>query len=618
MRSLLSFNSNGRSSFHSRYYDDDDGSISRMPSFSGVVLMRYVSLVIIGICTFFYTKIPLSSGGGGASIAHSTYSLRSSSSSFLQAKFGFIDKAWNGAEEVQFETLIHPSEIDFAIHRRLRVEEERNCDDILLYLPRTTISTSGGGGKTRQLHGHGAFDLNGYLLAALLATYTGKAMVILESPMMEGGATSGTVGTAGTAITPIEAGIVADDSNVANAANWFECPVDTFKNNDDTTPAFVQDMVNANPSSMEEKEDFPTGLSRVIQHPKWLSRGCPVPCQSSYDFSKWNDLRKQHVKQVTCQNDNDRQAVVFAVDGEDARQYFETQWRGHRQQQQQQSAATKSSSSTQQQQSSSNSNSATPSSSSSNPHYSVRAYEWAIRLGAKGHEAATFAKLHKEGDIWDYISALVARSGIVRFQPWIARDVKALIKSSEVPMNWPYTAIYVHRDNNDGPVKDGEQQPSEFIPFYNYLKQWDDIKCSNGGNQAYPVYIATNDPRRIREEIDRLPKDSGGNTILRECHRLKFIFTPVGETLHLLEKDNAKHPCSELHRANIAAIADLIILAKSDTFVGEFGSSFGRLVRIFRTAVNDFPERSRDGQVLVRNTRFAVGSNSQGSSFGGI
>lgn len=41
------------------------------------------------------------------------------------------------------------------------------------------------------------------------------------------------------------------------------------------------------------------------------------------------------------------------------------------------------------------------------------------------------------------------------------------------------------------------------------------------------------------------------------------------------------------YKRNIHSIADLMILTKSNTFVGEFNSNWGRIVRIFRTQLND-------------------------------
>ena len=56
---------------------------------------------------------------------------------------------------------------------------------------------------------------------------------------------------------------------------------------------------------------------------------------------------------------------------------------------------------------------------------------WAIQLGATPYQANIFAyQLTNKSDIWDYVSALLGRSGLVTFQPWIARDVHEFIPSS--------------------------------------------------------------------------------------------------------------------------------------------------------------------------------------------
>jgi hypothetical protein len=41
------------------------------------------------------------------------------------------------------------------------------------------------------------------------------------------------------------------------------------------------------------------------------------------------------------------------------------------------------------------------------------------------------------------------------------------------------------------------------------------------------------------------------------------------------------------YKRNIHSIADLMILTKSNTFVGEFVSNWGRIVRIFRAHLHD-------------------------------
>lgn len=90
-------------------------------------------------------------------------------------KRSFLDPSWKewGDALVQFETLVSPSELDFTISRRLPWEQDdspEKCDDILLLMP-----------EYFARNGHGS-QLNSYLLAAMMATFSGKAMLILDAP----------------------------------------------------------------------------------------------------------------------------------------------------------------------------------------------------------------------------------------------------------------------------------------------------------------------------------------------------------------------------------------------------------------------------------------------------
>ena len=90
-------------------------------------------------------------------------------------KRSFLDPSWKewGDALVQFETLVSPSELDFTISRRLPWEQDdspEKCDDILLLMP-----------EYFARNGHGS-QLNSYLLAAMMATFLGKAMLILDAP----------------------------------------------------------------------------------------------------------------------------------------------------------------------------------------------------------------------------------------------------------------------------------------------------------------------------------------------------------------------------------------------------------------------------------------------------
>lgn len=259
------------------------------------------------------------------------------------------------------------------------------------------------------------------------------------------------------------------------------------------------------------------------------------PCETEYDYSKWNDVRKQNIEQVTCRNNNDRQAIVFVVGVEDIDEYFQRLWKEE---------MVKRPSST--------------------------AHRWALRLGAQGHEAQHFAGLRDEGDIWDYVAALMARSGIVRFQPWIANDIKSRIKSTGIPLNWPYTAISAYR--GDGGIS---RRPRDLLAYFQRLES---AGCDN---KARPVYVATDDPGWIQDEIDRFFKAS-------ECRDVKFILSSINDPLDAADVGT---DCSRLHRAKIAAMADLMILARSETYLG--GSDYSDvdwLVRIFRTEANSSPD----------------------------
>ena len=439
----------------------------------------------------------------------------------------FIDISWRGKEEVQYETLIPPSEIDFSIQRRLLDTKERDCDDILLYLPRST--------SDYPVQSSTPYDtmteLNHYLLASLLATYMGKAMVVIERPSV-------------------------------NYTKWEDC----LHNREDN---------GANHDSI--------GLSHLIQHPKWLSRKCPVPCQQSYDHTKWNQVRQKHLQQVTCQNDNARQTSVFAVGSEDIDEYFEQDWKDQMLE-----------------------------------RPSPAAQEWALRLGATGKEAQMFGELTNAEHIWGYVSALMARSGVIRFQPWIASEVRELIKSSKLPLNCPYNAIYVHNDNDDKRVQSSIEEEEEegneggesteedgvheTISLQSYLPLLNNAQCDNDPDKTLHAYVATNDPGILSNMLSSTITTHDGQDI-------SFLFSPA---MQWLDADVTTN-CQDNHRVIVALIADLMILSKSDTYIGGFDSKVGGLVHIFRSAVNNYPGKSRVGPVLIRNAherqyKFAGGS----------
>lgn len=246
--------------------------------------------------------------------------------------------------------------------------------------------------------------------------------------------------------------------------------------------------------------------------------------------------------------------------------------------------------------------------------------DWALRLGAKPHEAEIFSALKDDRDIWDYISALLGRAGIVQFQPWIARDVETYINTASLPLDVSYDGIHVRRgDKLKFEAKAGvkkywssvlethpEAVPTNFIPLKHYLSQYNDFKCSS---EPRLVFIATDSPAQVEQEIDELPKDQDGNSIVNdECHKFQFVFTPaaddpsmtsVGFHLHK-DRNGPEHKYTQ----NIASVADLMIMAKSDMFIGEYNSNWGRFIRVFRLHLNDDGtlDRTKDVKVAWGNT----------------
>jgi hypothetical protein len=359
----------------------------------------------------------------------------------------------------------------------------------------------------------------------------------------------------------------------------FGCPVDAFKDKKE----FEQFKGN-NHKHLDMKEDFPMGISRLLQHSTLLSRGCKMPTCSSFTYDSWEAIRKaqrEHFlnglppREVNCE-DGDRIQRVIPLGGEEVRQFFEAQVKPLILDESKRSEA----------------------------------YKWIIRLGANAHEAQVFVKLTNEADIWDFVSALMARSGIIKFQPWIARDVAQFIRQIDLPLNSGYDAIHVRRgDKLETEARkevvaywhsqgyDRVQQfPTNYIPFRHYLRLWDSTDCENYWNgfqtQAASrlVYVATDDPMTVKEEISKLPKGSDGTTIVAGCKKVKFIFAPVSEdTAFHINEGGGKTDCYVRYKRNIRAIADLMILTKSDTFVGEFVSNWGRIIRLNRMILNDSP-----------------------------
>lgn len=491
---------------------------------------------------------------GGTPTAHNANSGGGYAVTSTRSNPTFIDPAWIGNDDAQYQTFLPPSDIDFSIPRRAHwvKGKDRQCDNVLLFL---SPSSSHDASYTTNLT-HGTYELRGYFMAAMMATYTNRALVVLDAPM---------------------------DVN-AEKRSWYDCEAtpttvdEMVENMDATTPISMEDQgrrrvqrrtkgnkkidrQNNNKEQQQQRQSQPTlfnGLNHLIQHPQWLSHGCPVPCQSSYDYSMWNDVRdtnmqweeeeeqeqqhqtsnnsidQQQQHQVICHNDDNRQATVFIVGLDDISQHFTHLWITQM---------------------------------SIRPNYND-AHQWAINLGAKGHEAQTFASLEHSNDIWDYATALMARSGMIRFQPSFALEIKLRIKSSTLPLNWPYTAISTYRGILSGEKEEAtttsNKRPRELLTYFQQLEH---IQCKIGNSRkegsSNVVYIATDDPSWVQDEIDIFLRGSSPN-----CRNVQFILSNNNNNDVSAMIKQGDDYCTQLHREKVNVMADLMILAKSKTYVG--------------------------------------------------
>jgi hypothetical protein len=192
----------------------------------------------------------------------------------------------------------------------------------------------------------------------------------------------------------------------------FGCPA--TNNNDDPTLA------------------YPSGLQRLVQHPEWISGNCPVPCSLPYDF--WmrlaNKSRDERKEPHQC-SDQGKNVSVFALGGTPLKEYFlgPIFW---------------------------------------DMHFTLKK-AWIARLGANSSEMKWFGDHKWEEGVrwqdydgkrplvealdlsvnvtsWDRVSALLSRAGVLRFQPWVARDLHRRV--SEIPIRGDYIAIHVRRGDS--------------------------------------------------------------------------------------------------------------------------------------------------------------------------
>lgn len=338
--------------------------------------------------------------------------------------------------------------------------------------------------------------------------------------------------------------------------------------------------------------DYPLGFSSVVKHPDWLGRGCAVPCQSTRTYSDWDALRRtQDVNSpvTVCPNDGGEGTNVIVLGGNETLGILETHFREVM------------------------------------THLSLPvAYDWAVRVGANPQEADAFSKL--EGDaMWDYLSTILVRSGVLQFQPSILKDSVRRIKtrtSVRQPYRDSFDAMLVRRGEDvlaDPEAKSfidnywdsrgyynrvTQTAKYNFIPLHQYLRHYFGMKCSS---EVRKVYVATDDPVGVEMEIAGLGPAIDEATRFLGCHKIQFTVSPLQSDLE------TSNDCAARHANTVGHVADFIMMNKADTFVGDFLSDWGQLVRMVRLelkpelgTISDEPVNSRPLSRLMRTQTLEI------------
>lgn len=455
----------------------------------------------------------------------------------------------------KYSTFQASEDVDRSVEERARKraregDDPDRCARVLLYLPDLFAD-----------HGHGS-QINTYLMGATTATYQDRAMVLAEPPLGIGKYASG---------------------------SQFGCPVDAFQENVAGKKANLR-----GDAGWTVREDFPRGFSRLFDHPAWLSRGCEVPCGDQYSYQNWATMAMRYkagdFPEITCQNPDGTETNVVVTGSSRLRMHF----REHE-------------------------------TTMVRDRPSPQAEKWALNLGATPQEAIVFSNIKESSKVWDYVLGLMNKAGFLRLQPWIARDVELFLKTFDLPTDEEYSAIHVRRGDKlaveaRGDIikywrahghTDPNNLPTDYVPLAHYLNKWDGPdecpKDDKGEVQTveHNVYVATDDPVVVRQEIAELPNHVDENTIMwNECHRITFYFNPTDDQSFHLNGDGEKgfdpghegdDSCFGRYHRNVASVADMMILSKAKTFVGEYNSNWGRVIRTVRVRLNPPPAQA-DGE----------------------
>jgi len=477
--------------------------------------------------------------------------LQGSLSSFYPSSSFFLRRSLSFNDIENYSTLQDVNDIDKSIERKAKAKASDNkCNNMFLFLPDPQHFSS---------HGHGS-QINTYIMSVLVGTYLNRNVLLVEPP---------------------------NQVSQFAGGSQFGCPVDAFEEIHMTSPSDPSSSSTAASDSWQIKPDFPGGFSRLIDHQTWLSGGCPIPCADTFSYNDWVRMSVKDTAMsapITCRESDGRAVNVLVTAGGPLRQYFRRK--------------TKES------------------------HF-ISSERWATKLGATIAEAKIFSSMSSTNTfaLFDYAVGLMVKAGFLRLQPWIARDVEMFIKSFDLfqkvgTKNPVYDAIHVRR--GDKLIMEAKQEvvkywaahghsdmnnlPTNYVPFAHYLSQFRKQECpmNDLGEVTETikrvVYVATDDPIVVKEEIANLPNRIDERTVLwDDCHELSFYFNPTDESAFHLNgdgetgfSDGTEDNCFKRYHRNIASVADMVILAKSRTFIGEFNSNWGRLIRTMRVRLDPY------------------------------
>ncbi|KAL7480114.1 hypothetical protein ACHAW6_005816 [Cyclotella cf. meneghiniana] len=300
------------------------------------------------------------------------------------------------------------------------------------------------------------------------------------------------------------------------------------------------------------KEDFPLGLSSSLLGGAGVWR---AKFGGTVLYDNWRAARSMEVKEVSCvENGREISVTVFSVDGRGP--YLQMFWMEMVDRSMEMGIQ--------------------------------GAYDWAMHLRATPDEAWSFSRLTSYQDIYDYVATRINESGLIQFQPWIARDVERCIQLLHLPTEG-YASMHIWRGDKlimeaasdvrtfwrSKGYAEGMEVPSNYVPFWHYVESsWggcelEKDKGATSVREKSPiyVYIAMNDPEMVRQEVDSLPRASNSASVVNSCHdTAQFVFAPLSkETRFHLKNGGNDDDCHSVYERNIAALADLFVLAIGQT-----------------------------------------------------